>query len=118
MERKKNPVKEPPPIRKLVERPSQPTAAVSMLLVKTHSPRECRECRVENAFHAWHDAHLTASYNYSIDFTGTVNIPASKRAVIELVTASVYVPSGEKARLRMYKSLGSTPSNLDFVLSP
>jgi hypothetical protein len=38
--------------------------------------------------------------------------------VIELVTASVNVPQGESARLRMFTSLGTTPSNLDLFLTP
>jgi hypothetical protein len=37
--------------------------------------------------------------------------------VIELVTAQILVPSGEWARLRMYTSLGSQPSNLDLFLT-
>lgn len=34
------------------------------------------------------------------------------------VAASIEVPSGEWARLRMNTSLGSVPSNLDLVLTP
>jgi hypothetical protein len=117
MQTKKNPVTEPSPIRQLVEKPGQPAAMASMPLVKTHLPPQCKECRVENAFHAWFDQHLTPSFNWLIHFTGTVNIPAGKRAVIELVTATIFVPSGERARLRMYTSLGFASSNLDFVLT-
>jgi transposase len=38
--------------------------------------------------------------------------------VIELVTATINVPQGEFARLRMFTSLGSAPSNLDLTLTP
>ncbi len=86
--------------------------------IKTHAEPRCEECRVDNAFHAWRDQHLTPSFNWAIDLTGMVNIPAGKRAVIELVTATISVPSGERARLRMNTSLGFVASNLDFVLTP
>ncbi len=59
----------------------------------------------------------TPSFNWFIDFT-SVNIAAGKRAVIELVTATIRVPAGEWARLRMYTSLGFAPSNLDRTLKP
>src|SRR5262245_17034353 len=118
METRKNPATEPSPVREAVQGPSQQAAMASIAPVKTHVPRPCKECRVENAFHAWRDQHLTPSFNWLINFTGPVNIPAGKRAVIELVTATIRVPSGERARLRMYTSLGFAPSNLDFVLTP
>jgi hypothetical protein len=118
METNERPVAETSHIRTTVERPSQQAAIASMPLVKTLVSQQCKECRVENAFHAWRDQHLTPSFNWSIDFTGMVNIPAGKRVVIELVTASISVPSGERGRLRMYTSLGFAPSNLDFVLTP
>jgi hypothetical protein len=112
----KNPVTEPSRIRETIEGPRQAVAGASLHPVKTHAVQRCEECRVDNAFHAWRDQHLTPSFNWAIDFTGTVNIPAGRRAVIELVTATISVPSGERARLRMYTSLGFAPSNLDFVL--
>ena len=117
METKGNLVREPSRIRETIERPSQDAAMASTPLIKTRVARRCEECRVDNAFHAWRDQHLTPSFNWTIDFTGTVNIPAGKRAVIEVVTATITVPSGERARLRMYTSLGFAPSNLDFVLT-
>jgi hypothetical protein len=117
METKKNPVTESSRIRETFERPSQEAAMASTPPIKTHVARRCEECRVDNAFHAWRDQHLTPSFNWAIDFTGGVNIPTGKRAVIELVTATISVPSGERARLRMYTSLGFAPSNLDFVLT-
>jgi len=118
MEAKKRPVAEPSPIREAVQGASAQAAMASRPLVKTHLPEQCKDCRVENAFHAWRDQHLTPSFNWFLDLTGTVNIPAGRRAVIELVTATISVPSGERARLRMYTSLGFAPSNLDFVLTP
>jgi hypothetical protein len=45
-----------------------------------------------------------------------VNIPAGKRAVIELITATIEVPGDESARLRFYTSLGTAPSNLDLTM--
>jgi hypothetical protein len=117
METKKKPVTEPHRIRKMVEKPSQETGMASTHPIKTNIARRCNECRVDNAFHAWRDQHLTPSFNWAIDFTGSVNIPTGKRAVIELVTVTIYVPSGERARLRLFTSLGYAASNLDFVLT-
>jgi hypothetical protein len=117
MEKKTTPVTEPSRIRETVERPSQAAAMASTPPIKAYVAQRCEECRVDNAFHAWRDQHLTPSFNWAVDFTGTVNIPIGKRAVIELVTATVSVPSGERARLRMYTSLGFAASNLDFVLT-
>ena len=85
---------------------------------KHAKPKPCADCRAFSAFHAWHDQKLTPSFNWEIDFTNDVNIPAGKRAVIELVTATIIVPAGEKARLRLFTSLGMAPSNLDFSLAP
>jgi hypothetical protein len=80
--------------------------------------KTCADCRAFHAFQAWHDQKLTPSFNWSIDFTNDVNIPAGKRAVIELVTATIIVPTGEKARLRFGTSLGMAPSNFDLTLTP
>jgi hypothetical protein len=85
---------------------------------RTHAQPGCEDCRSRTAFHLWRDQTLTPSFNWEIDFTSLINIPAGKRAVIELVTATVQVPAGEWARLRMYTSLGSAPSNLDLFLTP
>jgi hypothetical protein len=52
-----------------------------------------------------------------VSFADWKIVPKGKRAVIELVTAQIIVPSGEWARLRMYTSLGSVPSNLDLFLT-
>jgi hypothetical protein len=105
-------------VRKAVEARIQQAAIGERAFVKTHVAQQCKDCRVENAFHAWRDEHLTPSFNWLINFSSWGIPPAGKRAVIEFVTATIYVPSGERARLRMFTSLGSAASNLDFVLTP
>jgi hypothetical protein len=77
----------------------------------------CDDCRATTAFHAWHSVDLTPSFNVMVSFADWKLVPKGKRAVIELVTAQIIVPSGEWARLRMYTSLGSVPSNLDLFLT-
>lgn len=72
------------------------------------------DCRARNAYHEWHDANLPPSFNVEIGFS----IPAKSRMVVEFVTATVTVPTGELARLRMYTGLGTSPSNLDLTLTP
>jgi hypothetical protein len=118
MTKSNNPVPEAPSVLETIERPSSQVAMASAPLVKTRIAKRCEECRVENAFHAWRSQHLTPAFNYMIHFTDVVNVPEGKRAVVELVTATILVPKGEGARLRMYTSLGFAPSNLDFVLTP
>jgi hypothetical protein len=114
--------KEPPfemaAIRERQETIANPTSPKEMPTFKTHVPRECRDCKVENAFTAWRSEEIGPSFNTLISFNPAWGIPpAGKRAVIELVTATINVPAGERARLRMFTSIGSTPSNLDFVLT-
>ena len=77
----------------------------------------CEDCRATTAFQAWHSVDLTPSFNVGVSFADWKIVPMGKRAVIELVTAQIIVPSGEWARLRMYTSLGSVPSNLDLFLT-
>lgn len=72
------------------------------------------DCRARNAYHEWHDANLPPSLNVEIGFS----IPAKSRLVVEFVTATVTVPAGEMARLRMSTGLGTSPSNLDLALTP
>jgi len=117
MATRKSPMTQSAPIREAVEGRSQQAAMAATAPVKTHVVRRCDDCRVANAFHAWRDQHLGPSFNVGLSFTGIVNIPAGQRAVIELVTATIQVPHGESARLRLYTSLGSAPSNLDFILT-
>jgi hypothetical protein len=80
-------------------------------------PGTCDDCRATTAFQAWHSVDLTPSFNVEISFADWKIVPKGKRAVIELVTAQIIVPSGEWARLRMYTSLGTVPSNLDLFLT-
>lgn len=89
-----------------------------MAPVRTQVSRRCEDCRVENAFHAWRDHHLTPAFNYIVNFASWGIPQDGKRAVIEQVTATIYVPVGEWARLRMYTSLGLACSNLDLVVTP
>jgi hypothetical protein len=77
----------------------------------------CEDCRAATAFQAWNNIDLTPSFNYFISFADWKIVPKGKRAVVELVTAQIIVPSGEWARLRMYTSLGFVPSNLDLFLT-
>ena len=69
------------------------------------------------AFQASQSVDLTPSFNVGVSFDDWNIVPKGKRAVIELVTAQIIVPEGEWARLRMYTSLGSVPSNLDLFLT-
>jgi hypothetical protein len=118
METKEKAVSDPSPIREVFQEVRQQIASAVTPVVRTHIVRRCEDCRVENAFHAWRDRHLMPSFNSVINFADWGIPPAGKRAVIELVTATISVPSGEWARLRMYTSLGSAPSNLDLALTP
>jgi hypothetical protein len=99
-------------VRSKVERAARPKARAH----KHKKKPPVRECTDWCALFAWQSSrsqHLTPSYNWMINFT----VPAGKILVIELVTASIEVPTGEAARLRMYTSLGTSPSNLDLALS-
>jgi len=85
--------------------------------LRTTAKSDCEDCRATTAFQAWHSVDLTPSLNVMVSFADWKIVPKGKRAVIELVTAQIVVPSGEWARLRMYTSLGSVPSNLDLFLT-
>jgi hypothetical protein len=56
------------------------------------------DCRAATAFQAWHSVNLTPSFNVTVSFADWKIVPKGKRAVIELVTAQIIVPSGEWAR--------------------
>lgn len=109
---------EPSAIRETLQEPSQQADLAWSPAIRTHVAQRCTDCRVENAFHAWRNEHLIPAFNVFISFEVWGIPPAGKRAVIEQVTATTSVPNGEWARLRMYTSLGTTPSNLDLVLTP
>ncbi|HKO96521.1 MAG TPA: hypothetical protein VJU86_06005 [Pyrinomonadaceae bacterium] len=116
MATKKNPSAEAPTIRKEVRISDRKKARAS----KARGPsaaKGCDDCRAATAFHAWRSVTMPPSWNMGVHFS-IAGIPApGKRAVIELVTATITVPAGEKARLRMFTGLGQAASNLDFVLT-
>jgi hypothetical protein len=84
---------------------------------RTKTSKTCADCRATTAFQAWESVDLTPSFNVGVSFAEWKIVPKGKRAVIELVTAQIIVPSGEWARLRMYTSLGSVPSNIDLFVT-
>ena len=84
---------------------------------RAKASKTCEDCRATTAFQAWHSADLTPSFNVGVSFADWKIVPKGKRAVIELVTAQIIVPSGEWARLRMHTSLGSVPSNFDLFVT-
>jgi hypothetical protein len=86
-------------------------------VVRATTMGTCDDCRATTAFQAWHSVALPPSFNVNVSFDDWKIVPSGKRAVIELVTAQITVPEGEWARLRMYTSLGSVPSNLDMFLT-
>lgn len=119
METKKQvPIDELRPRHKNIQDVFKPETILARAAIKTQTATYCDDCRALSAFHAWKDVELQPSFNTSISFADWNIPPAGKHAVIELVTASIEVPSGEWARLRMNTSLGSVPSNLDLVLTP
>jgi hypothetical protein len=99
-------------VKSAVSQGAVPRSALRATLAGT-----CDDCRATTAFQAWHSVELTPSFNVEVSFADWKIVPKGKRAVIELVTAQIIVPSGEWARLRMYTSLGSVPSNLDLFLT-
>jgi hypothetical protein len=109
---------ERPPVRREVEVTESRAATLARAPVQAVVSKSCEDCRASTAFQLWHDVTLSPSFNFFIDFTADLTIPSGKRAVIELVTAQIEVPAGEKARLRMYTSLGMTASNLDLWVTP
>ncbi len=104
------------PVRDAVHSRAQQTKSPHST-VRTTALGTCEDCRATTAFQAWHSLELTPSYNWEVSFDDWNIVPKGKRAVIELVTAQIIVPSGEWARLRMYTSLGTVPSNLDLFLT-
>jgi hypothetical protein len=74
----------------------------------------CDACAAD-AFLQWQDAELAPSYNVEIAF----DPPQNQRLVIEFVTATVEVPAGESARLRMFTGFSNGQAgNLDLALTP
>jgi hypothetical protein len=77
----------------------------------------CDDCGARAAFtRCGGTDFVTPAFNDEIDLGGPNFVPAGKRAVIELVTATISVPDGEWARLRMFTSLGQAAGNFDLAL--
>ena len=88
--------------------------AVPATAAPTPKPAPCDACAAD-AFLQWHDAQLVPSYNVEIMF----DPPQSQRLVIEFVTATVEVPAGESARLRMFTGFSDGQAgNFDLTLAP
>ena len=111
MTSKKHVARETRPRQKAAQAPAAARRSASH--VKSQVARRCEDCRAETAFHAWREIHMTPSFNTMVSFD---DVPPGKRAVIELVTATLSVPAGERARLRLFTSLGQSPSNLDLFV--
>lgn len=104
------------PVREALQSPASQSTLPRSTVRATTAPT-CEDCRATTAFQAWHSVDLTPSFNTLVSFADWKLIPKGKRAVIELVTAQITVPSGEWVRLRMYTSLGVVPSNLDLFVT-
>lgn len=113
-----SPRAEAPPVRDMMQAPNQGGAPFGGPVVRAKVSKGCEDCRAQEAFHRWHSAHMGPGFNWSVSFNNLGIPPAGKRVVIELVTASILVPHGERARLRLFTSLGQTAANLDLVLTP
>jgi hypothetical protein len=85
---------------------------IAKIAVAKPKPESCDPCAAD-AFLQWHDAQLEPSFNVEIAFQP----PHGQRLVIELVTATVEVPAGESARLRMFTGFSNGQAgNFDLVL--
>jgi len=90
------------------------TATLPELPVPLPKPAPCDTCAAD-AYLQWHEAQLTPSFNYEIGFT----TPPGQRLVIEFVTATIEVPAGESARLRMFTGFSNGQAgNFDLALTP
>jgi hypothetical protein len=89
-------------------------ATLPEIAAPTPKSAPCDNC-ASDAFMQWQEAQLEPSFNVEIQFTP----PAAQRLVIELVTATVEVPAGESARLRMFTAFSSGQAgNFDLALTP
>ncbi len=89
-------------VRELVRANRTSARPVPRSTVRTTSSSACDDCRAVHAFQAWHDLEMTPSFNWELSFADYGIPPSGKKAVIDLVTATILVPQGEWARLRMY----------------
>jgi hypothetical protein len=88
-------------------------ATLPELPVPVPKPEPCDTCAAD-AYLQWHDAQLVPSYNVEIPFTA----PTGQRLVIEFVTATIEVPVGESARLRMFTGFSNGQAgNFDLALT-
>jgi hypothetical protein len=77
-------------------------------------PEPCDRC-AGDAFLQWQEAQLEPSLNVEITFSP----PQGQRLVIEFVTATIEVPAGESARLRMFTGFSNGQAgNFDLTLEP
>ena len=80
----------------------------------TPKPEPCDRC-AGDAFLQWQEAPLEPSFNVEITFEP----PQGQRLVIEFVTATIEVPAGESARLRMFTGFSNGQAgNFDLTLEP
>ena len=96
--------------------PHRATARLKVPRAPAPKPSEppCDPC-AQNAYLEWHDQDLTPSFNWELNFSP----PEGCRLVVELVTATVQVPAGESARLRMFTGFsGGQAGNFDLALTP
>jgi hypothetical protein len=77
-------------------------------------PEPCDRC-AGDAFLQWQEAQLDPSFNVEVTF----DPPPGQRLVVEFVTATVEVPAGESARLRMFTGFSDGQAgNFDLALAP
>lgn len=89
-------------------------ATIPETAAPTPKPEPCDRCAAD-AFLQWQEAQLEPSLNVEITFEP----PHGQRLVIEFVTATVEVPAGESARLRMFTGLSNGQAgNFDLTLTP
>lgn len=80
----------------------------------TPRPEPCDRC-ASDAFLQWQEAQLEPAFNAEITF----DPPQGQRLVIEFVAATIEVPAGESARLRMFTGFSNGQAgNFDLVLAP
>jgi len=89
-------------------------AAIPSAPAPAPKPQPCDKCAAD-AFLQWQEAQLEPSLNAEVAFAP----PQGQRLVIEFVTATVEVPSGESARLRMFTGFSNGQAgNIDLALTP
>jgi len=88
-------------------------ARIAKTPARKPKPEPCDPCASE-AYLEWRDVQLVPSFNVEIAF----NPPQGQRLVVEFVTATVEVPAGESARLRMFTGFSNGQAgNFDLALT-